>query len=188
MYIMTIFFLFFLASGTLAGEISLLDKSISTQKPPVSEKEPEMQTSETEQRASQAAPEENIDDGFTQLKEFMRQEDERLKTIKILNLDVERADLELKKRQIELKLADLNKNTSVAISSNPINPSKPVFRLAGIFVQEDTRQALMNVNGVNMQVGEGKPLAEGVMLKRIDTDTAVLKYPDGKEETLYLGS
>src|SRR5262249_18575180 len=45
------------------------------------------------------------DEEFDHMKEFMRQEDERIKAIKILNLDLERADLELKKREIEVKLA-----------------------------------------------------------------------------------
>lgn len=135
-----------------------------------------------------AAPDlKGADPGFEQMKEFLRQENERIKAIKILNLDLERADLELKKRQIEIKLANLNKHTVVPAGPASAVFLKPAFKLRGIFTSAETRQALINANGVTIQAIEGQTVGEGVTVKQITNDAAVLEYTDGKQETLNLG-
>ncbi len=125
---------------------------------------------------------------YDQMKEFMRQENERMKAIKILSLDLERADLELRKRQIEVKLSELNKNNPAFTAGMSADFSQPVLRLSGIFIGGDSREALVNVKGINIQVSEGKPIEKDIVLKKIGTDHVLLEHTGGKQEALHLGS
>ena len=130
------------------------------------------------------------DDGYDQMQEFMRQENERIKAIKILHLDLERSNLELKKKEIEIKMADLNKNQSPSL---PVNPAPGSFqplmmKLSGIFVRGDQREALMEVDGSHVQVRAGGRLRDGITVKKIDSDQVVLEYTDGKQQIFTLGS
>ncbi len=117
----------------------------------------------------------------------MLEENERIKAIKILNLDLERSNLELKKKEIEVKLADLNKNQSVHIqASDSFRPS--AVKLAGIFVHGDGRQALFEVDGTYVHAGQGEQVKEGVLVKEIKNDKVILEFKDGKQQTFILGS
>jgi hypothetical protein len=128
-----------------------------------------------------------VEQDFQQMKEFIQQENDRMKEIRILNLDLERADLELRKKEIETKLAGMNKNGRV-ITSGFSAAAKPVLKVTGIFVNGVDRQVLMNVDGVNIQVKEGESVRQGVIIKKITSDTVLLQYADGKNETIAMGS
>jgi len=166
------------------GEVSLIEKSIIvTKKTPIEKKKITQ-----EEKPSKEVP---IDQSFDQMKEFMRQEDDRIKAIKILNLDLERANLELKKGEIEVKIADLNRNQNVAVGSSglPADFPKPALsKLCGIFVNGRNKKALMNVGGSYIQAGEGDTLRGGILVKSINADTVLLEYFDGKKEIINLGS
>ena len=132
----------------------------------------------------------HIDHEFEQMKDFMQQEDERLKAIKILNLDLERANLELKKKEVESKLAVLNQDhvflpEALKLPSSSLQPM--VFKVNGVFLTEKIRLAMININGTSTQVAEGQLMREGVLVKRINPEAVTLEYPDGKQEILSVG-
>ncbi|MBI4310085.1 MAG: hypothetical protein HY591_07130, partial [Candidatus Omnitrophica bacterium] len=121
---------------------------------------------------------------FNQMQEFLQQENERVKAIKILNLDLEHANLELKKKEIEVKLAELNKTgVAVNLSSNPGSPSMGV---SGIFVSGTDRWALMNIDGVRVQVKPGQAMRDGMVIKEINADAVIVRHRDARKETIYV--
>ena len=174
--------LFLNAVNVWAGEVSLIEKNtITAKKTPVKEK-----SMIQEKKAAKAEP---IDQGFEQMKEFIQQENERLKAIKILNLDLERADLELKKGEIEVKIAGLNRGSNAAIAGLSTGISKPaVVKLCGILMNGDDREALVNMDGIYVQIKEGFALRNGALVRKVSDDAVVLEYADGKKETISLGS
>lgn len=169
--------LFLSTMNVWAGEVSLIERNagLAGQKPA-----PEKKIVQ-EKKAPEKVP---IDQSFEQMKEFMRQEDERIKTIKILNLDLERANLELKKGEVAVKIAAIGPSSS--LSTGTSKPASP--KLCGIFAQDNNKEALINVSGVYIQAGEGEALRDGVLVKKIGPEAVLLEYPDGKKETIELGS
>jgi hypothetical protein len=182
----TMFFVLVSVHLAWAGKISLLDQqSTVSKKPAPTQKYSEPVNAKFEGAAGR---QDDHDKKYEDMRQFMGQEDERIKAIKILDLDLQRADLELKKRQIEVKLADLNKSNAALSPLTASGFLKPAFKLSGIFMSGSHREALIDVQGANIQAEEGKMIQDGVIVAKINTDSALLKYADGKQETLNLGS
>ena len=126
----------------------------------------------------------DADKEFEQMDEFVRQENERLKAIKLLSLDLQWADLELRKRKIESKLAALTRGP-VALPS--ANSEKTILKVAGIFLSEGRKEALVDINGTRHAVSEGESLVGQMLVKQISSDEVVLEYPDGRQHNLKFG-
>lgn len=176
----TLVFVLLIANAVCAhaGELSLIDKA------------PEINKEQVLQGPVQLAREERPMEGdFEQMKEFMRQENEKVKAIKILNLDLARADLELKKKEIEVKLADLNKGHAIDEnhSKGSSDLSTPSRNVTGIFVNGPVRSAWMDVHGKHAHVQEGEFLSDGVLVKTIKGNQVTLEYADGKQDIMHFG-
>ncbi len=117
--------------------------------------------------------------GLEQLQDFMRKEDEKLKAIKMLDLDLTRADLELRKREIEVKLAGFN--------ASPDAPASGI-KVRGVMVNGDMHGVWMEVNGQDVHAAQGEYVSGGILLKSVKSNEVVLEHPDGKQEVLGFGS
>ena len=177
--------LLLLCARAWAGEITLIENNPPPVKEAVSQKDIAM--------AEKTVPKEKetVDRDFEQMQEFMRQANERLKSIKILNLDLERADLELKKREIEEKIIGLNKDQNTApigldSSTGLVKPMS--FKVVGIFLNGNARQAIVSIDGRFIQVQEGQSIRQGVLVNKINADSVIFGYPDGKQETINFGA
>ncbi len=118
----------------------------------------------------------------------MRQEEQRVKAIKLLSLDLEKTDLELKQKEVQVKLAQLNKaNVGESLGTGAPMPDKSVFikRLTALTVTEDFKEAVLDINGVPITVHEGDSIIDGKVL-HIDAQGVMLAYPSGKQEQLSL--
>ena len=162
-----------------AGQVSLIEHDAS-----VDNKAGERHAVPVQDKKKDQSQEQPVDGNFDQMKEFLRQENERLKTIKILNLDLERANLEFKKKEIEIKLADLNKGGG---TSNPAaNSGQPsALSVEGIFVNGTSQWAFMNVNGTRVQVKPGQTMRDGTVIKEINTDAVIVQYSDARKEIIH---
>jgi|GEM_PF-6200593 len=160
-----------------ADEISLIEKddlpkTVSRITPAVTNQE-EVATENEETPDEQES--QQIDD-------FIQKENEKLKDIKLLNLDLERSSLELKKREIEQKITQINKSEDPLPISNHENATevkliKPTLKLLGIFESMGKKQALLNINGTNMNVKEGQNI-NGMIVKSINQQGVVMEYED----------
>ncbi len=159
-----------------AGDVSLIGV----------EQNEEMEAPVSENPVVPSVKMEKIDADLEEMHDFMRQENERLKVIKMLNLDVERADLELKKREIEVKIVELNKGQGSA-AVLPAVATGSVLKVAGIFMNGEMREALMDLDGVHVSVHEGQKLNNGIVIKKISADEVLIQHEDGQEEGIGLG-
>lgn len=132
---------------------------------------------------------EKKDTRFEKMQEFILKENERLNAIRILNLDLEQTNLELKKREAEVKLAQLNGKyySSDSVIASGVN-KKPDIKLAAIYYLKNQREASFNINGKITSVRVGNELIPGVSVKKIDADFVTVLCADGKEENFILGS
>ena len=129
---------------------------------------------------------EHIDRSFQQMKDFMREENERLKAIKILNLDLERADLELKQKEIQVKMAKLNKEGGMLDSNGAalLKSSKPLIKITSIFLNDKSKEAVINVDGLNLNTHEGEQTVSGIAIKKITSEAVTVQYSDGQVQEL----
>ena len=132
---------------------------------------------------------EHIDRDFQQMKDFMSEENERLKTLKILNLDLERAGLELKQKEIQVKMIKLNKEGGVLDSNAVVSvkSSKPMVKITSIFLNDEGKEAVINVDGLNLNAHEGEQIASGIAIKKITPETVTVQYADGQIQELKFG-
>ena len=176
----------FLIGPVQAHEVSLIEREDDVS---VEDSEVQENTQINEEGVSQEREGVAQDQEFDQINDFIDQEDEKMKGIKLLNLDLERASLELKKKEIEQKMAQLNKSegtfsvTSQDAASDE-TMHKPVVKLISIFQSPAGKQAVLNVNGVNINVKE-KQQIDGVTIKTIDSQEVIVQYADGDSQHLY---
>lgn len=124
------------------------------------------------------------DKEFERMREFMRQEEERIKQIKMLNLDLERANLELKKRQVDAQLAELGpKQGTTALPAADL-PKAPIIKLNGIVMAQDMQRAWITVDGTQSFFKEGQAIGTGLTLRKIAPDSVVVEHADGNKETI----
>ena len=176
-----------------ADEISLIDKPHIKEAIPSKVQPEEVKPSSAHKSPVNQDNPKNIEAGdqnFQQMKDFMREENERFKAIKILNLDLERADLELKQKEIQVKMAQLNKESGALINSNgsmSVKPAKPLLKISGIFLTDEGKEALINVNGANQNAREGEQIASGIAVKKITSTAVTVQYADGQIQEFKFG-
>lgn len=180
----TIFVLLFLVLSTtaFADDVSLIQTNAV-----IKEAAPEEVVAEAPKPSPSPAI---VDSDLQRMKEFVKEENERLKAIKILNLDLEQASLELKKREIEVKLAGLSSSPNTQSSLSRLsdeNGAHPMIKVVGIMLSGDVRSAKLDIGGVISSVSEGKTIKNGVIIKKIFEDGVVIAYLDGREETINFG-
>ncbi len=127
---------------------------------------------------------------YAKTQEFMAQTNDRLKAIRILNLDIERADLELKREEIEAKrnILRMGRDAQTVRTIDPDSQENPVsVKLAGIFYGKDVRRAMVSVNGDMRDVQEGRIIFGNVKVKAIEADAIILEGSDGTQERIAVG-
>jgi hypothetical protein len=128
-------------------------------------------------------PEQQVpDENFLEMKAFMKEQDVRLKAIKLLNLDVARADLELKRREIESKLANLNQGPSSSMQMS-MKESDLSIQVASILISPKKREAVLQTGGLRTRVEEGSKINDKTVSK-IEAAAVTLEDAKGNTETL----
>ncbi len=123
---------------------------------------------------------------LVEMDDYMHQEEGRIKAIKLLSLDLEKANIELKQREVQVKMAELNKSGAfVAPASSPLDQASVSKRLISLTVSGDFKEAVIEVNGAGVIVREGDAVADG-KVGIINDEGLTLIYPEGKEEQLRL--
>ncbi len=125
------------------------------------------------------------DQGYDAMKDFIRQEDDRLKDIKLLSLDLEKADLEFKKKEIQTKMAGL----SGAVTQDkgaPASGGLPDVRVSGIVIKEGVKHAFISVEGRIFYVREGQDIGDKMKITKITDQAVFIQYPDGRTRPLEL--
>ncbi len=174
---------FFLINQAQANQVSLIDDEESFNASVDINKE-----SKDMSQKNSLISNEGSDDA--KMEDFIREENDKIKDIKLLNLDLERANLEFKKKEIEQKMAQLNKEEEGATLSGARSISDTSFsslklKLIGIFESALKKKAVLNINGVHFNVIEGEKV-EGFLVGAIKSQSIVIKYNNGEEEELYL--
>ena len=169
-----------------ANEISLIEHDIL----PKGNSEKETSVVTTEEDVLENAQEESHNQDFEDMNDFIHTENEKLKDIRLLNLDLEKYNLEFKKKEIEQKMAQLNKLENPMIPSNQENIAgskmvKPVLKLKSIFENEAKKQAMLSINGININVKQGEKVS-GVTIKIISPQLVAVEYEDGDTQELHL--
>ncbi len=166
-----------LISQVYASEVTLIDSNKSSADSVQIDEEEINDDESLDHDSSQA-------DDFKEMDDFINQENERLKEIKLLNLDLEKANLELKRRDIEQKIVQLDKVEGSAIYEKHENRKDKLIKLAGIFESKTYKQAILNISGVHINVQEGQNI-DGILVKAIKSKAITIEYPDGQIQELY---
>ncbi len=188
--------LIFLTSNASSNEVSLLDQDQSVVQgkddvdQEVSDEGPQDEEDEDSLDQVQDHSMENSEDfQFQEMNDFINQENEKIKDIKLLNLDLQKADLELKKREIEQKIDRLSKVSMPMIKRDDTNGSAvdigiPILKVISIFVSDNNKKAVISFNGVNRQVHEGDKI-ESYNIQNIDPQRVIIKDSNGQTQELY---
>ena len=123
------------------------------------------------------------DQGYDAMKDFIRQEDDRLKDIKLLSLDLEKADLEFKKKEIQTKMAGLS-CTVAPDKGVPASGDLPDIRVSGIVIKEGVGHAFISVEGRIFYVREGQDIGDKMKITKITDQAVFIQYPDGRTRSL----
>ena len=123
------------------------------------------------------------DQGYDAMKDFIRQEDDRLKDIKLLSLDLEKADLEFKKKEIQTKMAGLS-GTVAPDKGVPASGDLPDIRVSGIVIKEGVGHAFISVEGKIFYVREGQDIGDKMKITKITDQAVFIQYPDGRTRPL----
>ncbi|MDO8675412.1 MAG: hypothetical protein Q7K71_04775 [Candidatus Omnitrophota bacterium] len=123
------------------------------------------------------------DQGYDAMKDFIRQEDDRLKDIKLLSLDLEKADLEFKKKEIQAKMAGLS-GTVAQDKGTPAPGGLPDIRVSGIVIKEGVGHAFISVEGRIFYVREGQDIEGKMKITKITDQAVFIQYPDGRTRSL----
>ena len=117
------------------------------------------------------------------MKDFIRQEDDRLKDIKLLSLDLEKADLEFKKKEIQTKMAGLS-GTVAQDKGAPASGDLTDIRVSGIVIKEGVGHAFISVEGKIFYVREGQDIGGKMKITKITDQVVFVQYPDGRTRPL----
>jgi hypothetical protein len=130
------------------------------------------------------------DQGYDAMKDFIRQEDDRLKDIKLLSLDLEKADLEFKKKEIQTKMAGLGGTVAQDKGAPASGPAiggagdLPDVRVSGIVIKEGVGHAFISVEGRIFYVREGQDIGGKMKITKITDQAVFIQYPDGRTRSL----
>lgn len=128
---------------------------------------------------------------FNSFQEQLHAENEHLKKIKMLSLDLEQVDLELKKREIEVKLSKLNgqgfNQTSSAAVTSELGGNFSM-RLMGTYVNANKSLAFMLIDGLPRTVGAGEVLRDGSKVLKVGVNAVEIRKKDGVLTNILLDS
>ena len=175
---------FFFGGQSLANQVSLIeDEDVPKDVSVVKE-----ETVDNKEISLAEDENDNQQDDLEEVNDFINQENEKLKDIKLLNLDLEKVGIELKRREIEQKIAQLDKTEGILAptqdSSGDIKLSKPQVRLVGVFESASKKQAVLSINGEHINVKEGQEV-EDIVVKTIKPQGVTIQYQDGQLQELY---
>ncbi len=123
---------------------------------------------------------------LSDMDDYIHQEENRIKAIKLLSLDLEKANIELKQREVQVKLAELNKSGVFTAPVASFSAQEPIVkRLISLMATGDFKEAVIEVNGAGVIVHEGDSIADG-KVKHINDKGLLIVYEDGQEEQLRL--
>ena len=185
-YIIFISALMLFVGESKSNEVSLIEQDV------LSKVNSEVETNliSNEEDDSQELERSYEDQDFLQMNDFIHKEDDKIKDIKLLNLDLEKSTLELKKREIEQKIAQLQRReVSFVLPSkddrDDAKEVKPFIKLRSIFESQFKKQAVLNIDGTDINVTEGQKI-KGVVIRGINQKVVVVEYGDGATEELSL--
>ncbi len=126
------------------------------------------------------------EEDYSAMRDFIKQEDERLKEIKLLTLDLEKADLEFKKKEIESKMSGLVGGPSPAqgIVSTKTADGLPDVQVSGVMINNTSKAAFINVDQKLFIVREGQEFGNGIKAVKITDQLVSVQYADGKIHSL----
>lgn len=113
--------------------------------------------------------------------DFIEQENERLREIKLLDLDLQRSSLKLKQKEILTKMAQLNH-----VPADDQQHTAEHLVLKGIIEQGEIRQAIVQDNGKTSTLKKGDAIL-GQQIIRIEKNKVVFKDALGQEKEILLG-
>ena len=182
LFLLTIFY----APITCSAEISLLDEDEQEEINTVNN---EAQTNETLE-AQESIDSSSNDTKFQQMSDFIEEEDEKLKELKLLNLDLQKSDLLLKKKEIDQKINQLGRNENLSVFKegrveSEVQEIVPSVKLVSIFLSDSSKKAILNINGVNIAVSEGQQF-DSFVTESIDAQKVLLEFEDGQSKELYI--
>ena len=127
------------------------------------------------------------EDGYAMMKSFIQQEDERLKDIKILTLDLEKSGLELKKKEIQVKMAELSGAPAPDKGAGGFaGTGLPDVRVSGIVINDRLKQAFISVDGKVFPAREGQELENKMKIIKITGQSVSIQCADGQTRQLGL--
>ncbi len=167
---------FFFCVPVFAAEVSMLDRDIEHE-----EENSSLLKEPTQVKTPESVPLiDNPENNATY--DFIEQENQRLREIKLLDLDLQRADLRAK-----ISKLDQDNTALMPKGSKEVSSTEFPIKLKGVMSIAQDRQALMMVNEKKISVRVGGVVGEGFMVMRIDDDKVVLKDKDGKEKIIVIG-
>ena len=122
------------------------------------------------------------EDSYADMKSFIQQEDERLKDIKLLSLDLE-------KKQIQAKMAELSGTAAqdkAAGVLGKVTDGPPDIHVSGVIINDAVKQAFINMDGKMFPVREGQEIGDKMKVIKITSQFVSIQYADGKTHKLGL--
>lgn len=182
MLIVTIILYMFLVVDTASCEdLSLIEA-------PAEIKTDTRTESPVDQDASYPDEKSPFSEEFDQMQAFVKEENVRFKQIKLLSLDLEKAGLELKKKEVQKKIEDLERVKVLAdgpvMTNEGVTPG-PMVVLTGIVRTETYKKASLSVNGRSFLLMESESVL-GVTLKEIRDSSVMIVYANGQEKEVAL--
>jgi hypothetical protein len=176
-FLILIFLFFFFPSKAFSSEVSLIDHKKAHQG----------SLKKANLKATQGTDMINSSD-LKVVEDFISQEDERVKDIKLMTLDVEKADLQLIQKEISMKLAQLGKTEGLmpqALLEKGQQPP-PRIKINSLVISQGFKEALISLEGVGYTAREGDTLAGSLTIKSIGINNIQVRYLDGKDETIFI--
>lgn len=113
---------------------------------------------------------------------FIKTEEQIIRDLKLLNLEVEKTKLQLKKQQM---LTKLNKLTDVVEIKEPNAVTSGVC-VTSVLLSTQNKVAMLTINGEHERVIEKQKLMDNSIVKEIKADGVLLEDADGKSNFIKL--
>ncbi len=130
------------------------------------------------------------EDNFAVMKSFMNQENAKEKEIRLLNLDLERINLQLKRQKLltEIQGSSRGEETSLLTAVDIPNESVKDTHIVYLVYSSDFKEVILNMNGTVHRLRENDQASFGVTIKNILEDGVVVQAKDGMETKIpFLG-
>lgn len=124
-----------------------------------------------------------------ELLDFIAEENAQLRKIKLLDLDVAKAQLQLKQKEIQVKLAALNPVENVTHHSNLTTHDIEAFGVIvrGVIYIDSHYQAILQLNNNIVTVKSGDLINGGYKVVDIKSNQVVLNDAQGLEKIILVG-